>query len=290
MTFVGKVLVVVNVFLTIAVAIFAAGVHSVQTNWKTEAEKRQKDFEAADALNKKWKVTYDEARAKWEKEELLPLRKKVTEIEGNQLDKKIQQANDDALTALRGSLSASAAERDLLKSKIDSLKQQNSALDKALKQLHVRQDQLVKNIAATLDELYEEKRKNRDVERRYNRLVKLHAAAVATLVANEIDIDLEKAANLTVPPKPAEGIVVDVVQGNRERATLVEISVGRDDGVTRGQSLFIYRIGKDPAGKDSKYLGKVKVVFVTADRAVATLVDDARNGDIKEGDNVSEKL
>jgi hypothetical protein len=42
--------------------------------------------------------------------------------------------------------------------------------------------------------------------------------------------------------------------------------------------------------RGAKYLGQIKIVRVSADRAVGSVVQRAKNGIIEEGDHVSTKL
>ena len=63
----------------------------------------------------------------------------------------------------------------------------------------------------------------------------------------------------------------------------MEISIGQDDGLRVGQELNVYRL--EPR---AKYIGKVKLVSVYPDKAVADLIGTTVNGlKVQEGDNVS---
>jgi hypothetical protein len=67
----------------------------------------------------------------------------------------------------------------------------------------------------------------------------------------------------------------------------VELSIGSDDGLLKGNELDVVRI----SGNDrSDWLGKVRVVDVGPDWAVAEIILPAKNGIIQEGDNVTTKL
>jgi hypothetical protein len=62
----------------------------------------------------------------------------------------------------------------------------------------------------------------------------------------------------------------------------VEMSIGTDDGVRVGQQLDIYR--------RDKYVGRVKVVEVKTDSAVATILTEYQQLPIQRGDNVGSQL
>ena len=90
------------------------------------------------------------------------------------------------------------------------------------------------------------------------------------------------------PPPVVEGVVMDARKSARQGTEFVEISLGSDDGLAKGHSLFVYRGAN--GGDRGKYLGKIEIVYVTPDKAVGTVVERAKNGVIQKGDNVTSKL
>jgi len=72
--------------------------------------------------------------------------------------------------------------------------------------------------------------------------------------------------------------VTAVAEGN----SVVEISAGADDGIERGFQFAVYR--------DKSYLGRIVVVKVVADRAVAEIKKDTIRGMIRKGDHVTNRL
>ena len=82
---------------------------------------------------------------------------------------------------------------------------------------------------------------------------------------------------------PGEGKITEIlpprVPGN---ADFVEISIGSDDGLLKGHQLDVVR--------GDKYLGKIRVVEATADKAVCEVVHKNKYGIIQRGDNVTTKL
>ena len=285
MTFVGKILVVVNVALTICIAMFAAGVHAVQKSWKEVAAKNEQrvlDVETrkdstiaelnkklADEVKKTKTLTAEKADVtnKW-----IALQRKLSPLQTHVANRE-------------NALKISTDQYTLLDAQLKTVQKQKDALDAALKSARSDNDKLVADISKLLDQKHELERKEREIKRNHAKLVKEYVAARNLLAANDIEWDPEKALLLLAKPKPAEGLVVGVLPGGRDKATLVEVSVGKDDGVAIGQNMYVYRLGAK-----SKFLGKIEIVFVTADRAVGTLVDDPKNGVIKKGDNVSAKL
>lgn len=285
MTFVGKILVVVNVALTICIAMFAAGVHAVQKSWKeaaaTNAQRvidveQRKDSTIAD-LNKK--LADEVAKTK-------KLTAEKADVTNNYIALQRKLAPLQTHVANReNALKISTDQYTLLDAQLKTIQKQKDALEAALKSARTDNNKLVTDISKLLDQKHELERKEREIKRNHKKLVEDYVAARKQLQVAGIDFDPERARLLQGKPKPAEGLVVGVLPGGRDKATLVEVSVGKDDGVAIGQNMYVYRL----AGK-SKFLGKIEIVFVTADRAVGTLVDDPKNGVIKKGDNVSAKL
>ncbi len=63
---------------------------------------------------------------------------------------------------------------------------------------------------------------------------------------------------------------------------LIEISLGRDDGVRQGDQLDIYRGGQ--------YLGRLEIKRTEDDKSIGQIVPGFRKGAVQQGDKVSSKL
>ncbi len=68
----------------------------------------------------------------------------------------------------------------------------------------------------------------------------------------------------------------------------VEISLGFDDGLEKGHTLDVYRLGATP--DTSKYLGRVRVLRTEKDRAVAYVIPELKQGQIRREDLVATRL
>ena len=79
-------------------------------------------------------------------------------------------------------------------------------------------------------------------------------------------------------PPTLDGVVTSVRESN-----FVEVSLGADEGLRRGHKLEIYR-------QDGSYIGRVVVVETNSDRAVARIVPEFRQGEIRRGDRVATNL
>ncbi len=79
-----------------------------------------------------------------------------------------------------------------------------------------------------------------------------------------------------IPPK-VDGVVLEVSDKD-----LVEISIGKDDGLKEGHSLEVYR--------GNTYIGRITIRRTGPDRAVGQIIKELQRGQIKRGDRVSTKL
>ena len=79
-------------------------------------------------------------------------------------------------------------------------------------------------------------------------------------------------------PPQVDGVVTAVRDSN-----LIEVSMGRDEGIRRGHTLDVYRA-------TGTYLGRLKVIETSSDRAVGRIVPEFLQGVIRKGDRVASRL
>lgn len=80
-----------------------------------------------------------------------------------------------------------------------------------------------------------------------------------------------------VPPAELKGEILKV---NSDQ--LVEISLGRDDGLREGHTLEVYR--------GAQYLGRIRIRTVKDDRSTGKVLSNFRKGYIQEGDKVAARI
>ncbi len=85
---------------------------------------------------------------------------------------------------------------------------------------------------------------------------------------------------LDVPPR-VEGTITDIRPDG-----MVEINIGRDDGLLQGHKLHVYR---DNGGVQS-YLGRIEIINVKPGKAVGKIMPEYRSGNILKNDNVTAYL
>ncbi len=307
MTFVGKLLVVLQLVLSICFMAFAGAVYTFQTKWRTQYEATQTKLEEVTRENEARKATIrkyndlarttlgvasnaDPAFAFDQQGDLVEqglatAEAKVAEAQTlkTERDDAIRQMeNEQKQNANRESqLITAVTETDLATQAREDAQTTSSLLNEVYLSAQERIDDLEDERRKKSDEAFALEQTLKEVERKYNDLL-TDNARVRQLV-RQLGGDPEaKPQRKDAPPPSVEGLVLNT---RKTRASvLIEVSIGSDDGLKDGDELFVFRT------RDSKYLGKIELVLVTPDRAVGAVVEKAKNGTIERGDNVATKL
>lgn len=289
MSFVGKILIGVQLVLSLMFMAFAGAVATYHQNWKEAADKAES------------------AKANIQQ----------------QLDQ-VRTEAELAKTALTKQYEDEKTRADEAAARADTVQQQNVALNRDKEQLalELQKEREFANITGTesgfrrqeallqrsenkkLHDLLEQKeQKIRDLEGTvFSAQVELDAlkdknqslieqnAFFAKVIRTEgLSTDPREYAGSQTPPPAVDGLVLSVREARDGTVQFVEISIGSDDGLLQGHTLSVYRSGL-LEGEKAKYLGQIEIVYLTPDRAVGTIVLAAKNGIIAKGDNVSSKL
>jgi len=285
MTFVGKVLVVVQVVLSVCFMTFAGAVFTVQTNWKQKADNLGEDVAS---LKKNIRDT-DQEFTKYKTDSTADLKKQKDRAD-------TLQAQAAGLTgqvaALKADNERTATERNrqselAVTASIEAGERRNEASRQRTvnKNLHTLIDKLVAQVRGLEDAVYGRDRSIKTINRRHTQLLQQVAFLQKVVRLNRLSTDPAQYADKSAPPPNVTGVVLNTLPGKRQRATLIEISIGGDDGLVKGNELDVYR----SAGKGS-YLGKIRIVYVTPDKSVGEVIEKTKNGVIQRGDNATTKL
>ena len=282
MTFVGKILVILIMAFSLVFLGVSTVVFTTATNWKakadnqkTEITKLQGRLNDLDARVKDAQGKLDTAR----QEHSTLVSQKESRIK--ELDKAVADATDQMVQA-RGQLEVaqknaqvSLAEATARKGEIDTL---NETLGKAQGQANQFNTQ---NIDLT-DRIRVLEREKATAEQNAKDLRNTTAKVLAWAREKGMSPgNLDQFDPNSVPPE-VDGRVNQVnIQNNS-----MEISIGSNDGIAVGQQLYLFRT--KPV---NKYLGKVRIVSVYPNKAVADVIGRTVNGiKIQEGDDVSSSL
>ncbi len=281
MTLVGKILVIVIMIFSVVFLGISTAVFSTAKNWRTAtaAEKKKVDElkkKLADAQAGKDAAAkgLEDAKTSFD-----ALSKQLTQ-QINELDAK-NKLDGAQLTEARAKLGtaqenarATLAEVEARRNEINLLRGQKAAVEKQANDFKIHQTDLNDKIRE-LERMMETATKN-------NSDLRERVAKFSTLLRqNGLSDDITQVKGLESPP-PVVGEVKRVDATNRR----IEMTIGSDDGLVPGHELFLYRTTPRP-----EYLGKVSVITVDPDQAVAKVIGNTYQGKkIKEGDIVSSTI
>lgn len=286
MTFVGKLLVIIQLVLSICFMVLAGAVFTRHMTWMQTAKDLQVTVDNGIA---------DYARLEAEKnDEVKALKAGLAQVENDAADAKAElrlaqneienqkiliDTQKTELNTQQALASISGDEAKIRREEALSGRRINEQLNTALNDQNQRVRQLE-------DELFNKEVGAKSLEEKYNVMLKSLATLRKVLVANQLDPDPNKYARKLAPPPLVMGKVLDTKKSGRGTSRqLVEVSIGSDDGLTEGNTLYVFRVGEQ-----NKYLGEIRLTHVTPDRSAGVVVDRAKNGVIEREDHVTTKL
>jgi hypothetical protein len=278
MTFVGRILVFVImgfalVFLGISTVVFTTA-----SNWKLTAEAQKKKVD--DLTKKNTDAATDLAAAKKDFDKAKgdaaaskkALDDKIASLNGEieQLTKSVTAARGEVVAAQQNA-KTSLDEADARRKETDTLRDQKLAVEKQANEFKIRQTELNDQIRILTRE--------RDVAKKNADDLRDRAARFSSALRQHgLSDDVTQYRALASPP-PVHGEVARIDEQNKR----MELTIGSDDGLVPGHELELYRLKPR-----SEYLGKVRILTVEPDRAVAVVVGKTIQGKkIKEGDIVA---
>lgn len=290
MSTLGKILIVFQVVLSICFMAFAGAVSYTHQTWRQEAEKARTELAA---------VTADREAIKGEYKKFQD--DKQSEINAAKAEMQKALAEKAALLQERDDLAAQ--KKSLTNEKAAAEQQAVAAGDEAKARLEESQKlrEINEKLLTMRDDLFkqklalEDKIRSKDIDLN-NAQVKIKTMldevialrkqiADASVAASGPDLD----RSVSVPPK-VEGEVREVLLAKSEGLSdLISVSIGSDDGLQKGHTLIVYRLGdqKTPQGK---YLGKIRIIDTKPDYSVGEVIKGTRTGVIKVNDKVTTKL
>lgn len=288
MSFVGKILVVVQLVLSVLFMALAGAVFATHQNWKDKYTKQAEDLKGAqksvtDTLAEK--ETALKLSQKLDDENKLNVGSLTTELQNQTLElnalKKKNNEDQQELQTQTALALTKAKESDFRIKEAEEQRAANRALQISLDETAANMRQIEDDKFALQiehDNLKDQLLADQVTMAYYKKMISLH----------KIETDPVLAEKRNAPPPPVEGLVKVVRKDRTARPKYVEITVGEDDGLLIGHVMDVMRNGVN--GKDPQYLGKVRIISIEPDSAVCEVVESAKNGIIEEGDNVTTKL
>ncbi|MEN1681234.1 MAG: hypothetical protein AAGJ46_16725 [Planctomycetota bacterium] len=276
MSFLGKIFVVLIFILSIIFMTLAAVVYGTQKNWEALAKQTQAKLSEAttdfDQLKDQYNRETGELEAKREAalQQLRKLEAERDRLQGRNVE--IQAQIDQLFEANREATAAvDAAEQDNLR-----LTNENDTLRKEVRQVQAKTDDSLKQALEATEALNNLQGEAEINAERAADLIAETTRMRAILTENDINPDLPFDA---VTPA-VDGMVSKTAR--RGGSILVEVTIGSDDGLQEGDTVDVFR--------NSKYLGRVKILKTAPDRAVGRVDTRFQEGRIQEGDRVATRL
>lgn len=282
MTFVGRILIVVHLFLSVFFMAFAGAVYTAHVNWMKKADAVSKTLATRDTELRSARDEIERVKTA-AKTQYDDLTNKYNMLEGKVNN--LQTDNTTLAAENKQMKTAFDSEREL--AKLNSIEAQDRTTEsmqqreKSMELYNSRND-VFSQLKAAEDRLFAMDLQRQQFEEKHAQLLKELAIFRSFLASKGLPTDPKVMTATTIPPTDVEGVVLDYRKSEKGQNELVDISLGSDDDLRVGHVLTVF--------SDDKYLGQIKLLLVTPDRSVGLVVKKAKNTTIKRGDNVSTKL
>lgn len=287
MSYVGKILVVMQVVLSLLFMAFAGAVFAVHQNWRSKALATQQTL---DQTQQTLQVVQEElTTAKRDHaSKLSEADARANEFQAKNATLVAQnatlQARNDALETEKSTVTGLAESKgNEARFRQEEAEKQRIEVEK----LQTRLDETNAELRNVKDQLFTKSQSFIQLERSKLSLDEQVAFLKKIVQAQGLETDPKVVAKLDAPPPPVEGLVSEVRRSRNNNVKFVEISIGSDDGIIKGHHLDVFR---KTANNTADWLGRIKIVEIFPDAAVGEVVLPAKNGIIQEGDNVTSKL
>ena len=284
MNTIGKIFVFALFIMSLVFMSFAVALYSTHTNWRDEIMRTREQIKAGQQLG--YKAQLDQAKT-----DRNNLSAEITKLQGevaaseaarDQVVAKIQTALEEKnkdLEVLRKEKEARELEREKAQAELAAARLELEAASKVVADLRSevrtqqdKVDEQVDRAAKIASELHEKESFLEIASERKAQLEKQVANARLLLQQSGLSID-----NLPRDAVPKiDGVVTNVIDDS------IELSLGGDDGLQMGHELDVYR--------NDQYLGRVRVVSIKPDKAVAVVIREFVRGIIQRGDKVATRL
>jgi hypothetical protein len=284
MNTIGKIFVFALFIMSLVFMSFAVALYSTHTNWRDEIMRTREQIKAGQQLG--YKAQLDQAKTDRNNlsAEITKLQAEVAASEAarDQVVAKIQTALEEKnkdLEVLRKEKEARELEREKAQAELAAARLELEAASKVVADLRSevrtqqdKVDEQVDRAAKIASELHEKESFLEIASERKAQLEKQVANARLLLQQSGLSID-----NLPRDAVPEiDGVVTNVIDDS------IELSLGGDDGLQMGHELDVYR--------NDQYLGRVRVVSIKPDKAVAVVIREFVRGVIQRGDKVATRL
>ena len=285
MTLVGKILTLLILILSVVFMTLAMMTFVTHKNWKEMVTNTdpsggkklglKKQLENSEVLLKNSKDEYERLKNSYALEQaarrqaLAALQTAKTQLEDQVRTQ--QKELDEKLAALAKTVQTAKTAQE----RLSTLEAETVKLRKDLQLAQQDRDEWFNRSVDLTQKLNEAIFLGDRVKDRNTQLVAQIAKLREVVAVHGIDPDAPVNASKT------QGKINGVILTVNDKS-LVEISIGKDDGIRVENELDVYR--------GSSYLGRIKIVKTAPDRAVGQIDKTIQRGQMKVGDNVTSKL
>ncbi len=293
MTLLGKIFTLLIFIMSLVFMTFSVMVYATHRNWKIAALNPPpgEDGHNAAALNGKAGLKHQVEDKERTIEGLnAELQALISELERERVARRMAIQNletknlavQDELDTERKQLEAKEAENSQLLEEAKTARDQLADLTKTvsdleadIKEAREKRDSEFNRVVALNDKLHQNEGVRRRLEERRDQLALQITNLERVMRAHGLTVNTPT----TNKPPALDGYVTQVSTKN---ASLLEISLGSDDGIRVGHELVVFR--------DKNYLGRIVIRKVDDNRAVAEVIKDTRRGSIRKNDNVTTRI
>ena len=286
MKIVGKSMVVLVFVMSLVFMTMALAVHATHVNWR-DAVLRPADqvgpgaplglrgqLEAAQAREQelqteknRLQTDIEQAKREW------AMRLAQLETRAAELKTELEKEQNQLATA-NSSLRDAVAQMEAAQTKTREIQTEVDSLRNQVDTIRLQRDDNLKKVVELGDQLA-------DMTGKKDRLEARNAQLAAELSKYRIALTNAGVQLDRSGPPPVNGVVL-----RTDPDGYVTISLGFEDGLDKNSELDVYRLGATEAA--TKYLGRIRVVEVESDRAIAQVI--RREGVIQTYDRVATKL
>ena len=272
MTLVGKIFTVLILIMSIAFMMIAVTVFATHRNWRDQAIAHKARIEVLQDTNARLRIEASRA------DDRLAIEQAARRFALAALQSR-QEALAQQLASNYDQLTKKQAENDLITATLSentttlaSLGKEVAGLRDEIRLAQNDRDEKWENVIALTNSIFGLQGSVSTFREQEVQLRDQLSRRKLVMDANELT---EYTSVIHIPPR-VDGIVTMVGE-----TTLIEISIGSDDGLRTGHTLEVFR--------NNAYLGRVEVTQLEPDRAVCRIIPEFRKG-IKRGDRVATKL
>lgn len=276
MTLVGKIFTVLVLIMSIAFMMLAVTVFATHRNWRdmvVQPDGLKAQIEQLSKTNAELRIEISRVQDQIALEQAarrFALAAGQAELE--QLNAALQRREKEYtdLQAANGTMTETISRNNMI---LDALTKENEGLRTEIRTAQQARDDFFNQVVTLTDEVNRMEGNSRTLQEHNDMLLVQNAKMAKVMRKLEVTVDTDVDG---IAPR-VDGIVTAVSDKD-----FIEISLGSDDGLRKNHLMEVYR--------QNSYVGRVEIVKVEPDRAVAKIIPEFRRGIIKKGDRVATKL